>query len=662
MLADATVPDVPQDSIDTADLPSPVAVALRQVTASLPGGGEVRPGQVVMAEAVEEAFVERRHLIVQAGTGTGKSLAYLVPGASLGRPVVIATATKALQEQLATRDAPQVAEARGNLTVALLKGRSNYACRQRVVELEERGFQVAFDEAGDEVAPGPSNDRLVAQVRRLMAWERSSATGDRSELDEEVSDRAWSMVSTGPRECPGAFACPQGTRCFAEMARAHAAEADVIVVNLHLLGAHLASEGVVLPEHDAVVIDEAHELEGVMTQCLGVDLTPGRLRSVASSARPLLGGPASDQAVELLAIADALADALGSVGEPRAIDLDRDDDLAHALAKADASLRSVLTGLREAQSEADPKSTRALSAATRLLDELGRLRSPSDGEILWVEGSGTNRSLTLSPVDVGPLLLRTLFEQATVVMTSATIPPKLAERLHLDASEVTELNVGSPFEFRAQSRLYVATHLADRRSDEAEVQIADEIATLIDAAGGRTLALFTSRRALREISDRVADRIDHPVLVQGSASNRALIDRFRDEEDACLFATMGMWQGLDVPGRSLSLVTIDRLPFGRPDDPLLEARRERAGSQAFSLIDLPRAATLLAQGAGRLIRSVSDEGVVAVMDPRLAKAGYRNVLLNAMPPMRRTVDRDEVLDFLRSIAASADADYPSLGS
>ena len=208
----------------------------------------------------------------------------------------------------------------------------------------------------------------------------------------------------------------------------------------------------------------------------------------------------------------------------------------------------------------------------------------------------------------------------------------------------------------------MATHLADRRSDEAEVQIADEIADLIDAAGGRTLALFTSRRALREISDRVADRIEHPVLVQGSASNRALIDRFRDEEDACLFATMGMWQGLDVPGRSLSLVTIDRLPFGRPDDPLLEARRERAGAQAFSLIDLPRAATLLAQGAGRLIRSVSDEGVVAVLDPRLAKAGYRNVLLNAMPPMRRTVDREEVFGFLRSIAAAACDDHSPLGS
>ena len=632
---------------------SPIAVSLRRVTATLPGGGEVRPGQVEMAEAVEEAFVEHRHLIVQAGTGTGKSLAYLVPAATIGRPVVIATATKALQEQLATRDAPQVAEALGDVRVALLKGRSNYACRQRVAELEERGFQASLEEEGEGGAATPANDRLVAQVQRLLAWERRSASGDRSDLDEDVSDRAWSMVSTGPRECPGAFSCPQGHRCFAELARGEAAEADIVVVNLHLLGAHLASDGAVLPEHDVVVIDEAHELEGVMTQCLGVEMTPGRLRSLATMARPLLGGPSGDHAVTLLNIADVLGAELADLGDVRSVDLSRDEGLSVALTKADQTIRSMLSGLREAQSDSDPRSTRALSSATRLLEELDRVRSPSSGEVLWVEGTGSSRSLTVSPVEVGPLLTDALFDQSTVVLTSATIPPRLAERLDLDPSDVTVLDVGSPFDFRSQSRLYVATHLADRRSESAEEEIADEIADLIEAAGGRTLSLFTSRRALREISDRVADRVTHPILVQGSASNRALIDRFRDEEDACLFATMGMWQGLDVPGRSLSLVTIDRLPFSRPDDPLLEARRERAGSQAFSKIDLPRAATLLAQGAGRLIRSANDEGVVAVLDSRLAKASYRSVLLDALPPMRRTVDKEEVLRFLRSIADGA---------
>jgi ATP-dependent DNA helicase DinG len=611
-----------------------------------------------MADAVDEAFAESRHLIIQAGTGTGKSLAYLVPAAKRGRPVLIATATKALQEQLGTRDLPLVAQVFGDLSVAVLKGRSNYACRQRTAELAERGFQVGLDDAGgDPERPqggSPSNDRLVAQVERLLAWERRSATGDRSELDEGVSDRAWSMVSTGPRECPGAFACPQGGRCFAEMARQAAAEADVIVVNIHLLGSHLASGGQVLPEHDAIVIDEAHELEEIMTQCLGVDLTPGRIRSLASLARPLLTGAAAEAAVDLTATAEGLGSILSALPDSAEIDLAATADLSATLNQLDASLRGMLTGLRENQEGADPRAARALSSATRLIEEVGRIRSPSVDEVLWVEGPRSTRSLNLSPIDVGPALQGQLFEKATVVMTSATIPPRFVTRLGLGDTDVVQLDVGSPFDFKRQSMLYVPTHLADRRSDEAEEQIATEIALLIEAAGGRTLSLFTSRRAMNEAADRVADQTSHPVLVQGAAANRALIDRFRDEEDACLFATMGMWQGLDIQGPSLSLVTIDRLPFGRPDDPLLEARRRRAGSGAFMSVDVPRAATLLAQGVGRLIRSATDRGVVAVLDDRLAKAGYRNALLNALPDMKRSIDRLEVLSFLREIAAEAD--------
>ena len=629
---------------------SPVAVALATVTATLPDGGEARPGQVEMAEAVEEALVEHRHLIVQAGTGTGKSLAYLVPAAQLGRPVIIATATKALQEQLARRDAPQVADALGDVNVAVLKGRSNYLCRQRAAELAERGFQATLEDAGEEESSGRSADRLIPQVERLLAFERTSATGDRAQLDEDVSERAWSMVSVGPRECPGAFNCPQGGRCFAEMARLAAQEADLVIVNLHLLGSHLASEGMVLPEHDALIIDEAHELEEVMTQTLGVEVSAGRLRSLATLARSL-GDPAtSDDAQELAGCADGLAEVLGDLGDQSMVDLDVEADVAAQLSRCDAALRALMGSLRAGAGEgADARGVRALSSATRLLEEVDRISRPSSGDVLWCGGTRSNRILTLSPIDVGPALLDGLFDRCTVVMTSATIPPGLAQRLRLGDDEVTQLDVGSPFDFQRQSILYVPTHLADRRSDDAEVQIADEIASLIDAAGGRTLALFTSRRALNEIADRVADRVHHPILVQGMASNQALIERFREEEDACLFATMGMWQGLDVPGRSLSLVTIDRLPFGRPDDPVLEARRARAGSQAFRLVDLPRAATLLAQGVGRLIRSKTDEGIVAVLDPRLATANYRSVLLEALPPMKRSVSHDEAIAFLAAI-------------
>jgi ATP-dependent DNA helicase DinG len=645
----ATVLEVPPRPEPLETTESPTLRALRRVTESLPGGGEQRPGQQAMADAVDEAFAESRHLIVQAGTGTGKSLAYLVPAALLGRPVVIATATKALQEQLAERDLPLVAESLGGVSVAVLKGRSNYLCRQRTAELAERGFQAALEDSDEEAATGPSQERLVAAIERIMAWEGSSSTGDRSELGEEVSERAWSMVSTGPRECPGAFQCPQGNRCFAEQARANAAQADLVVVNLHLLGAHLASGGMLLPEHDAVIIDEVHELEGVMTQSLGVDLSPGRVRSLGSLARSVLKGGELERAFELVQLADSLGSELSAFDDAARVDLAEQLSLAVILRQLDEGIRQVLNALRALQENADARVARALSAATRLLEEISKLRSPGEDDVLWVSGLRSARSLVLSPIDVGPRLASGLFERATVVMTSATVPPRLAARLGLDSSSVDELDVGSPFDFATQSLLYVAEGLGDRRSSDAEERIADELSLLIDAAGGRTLALFTSRRAMGHVADLVADRIEHPILVQGAATNRALIERFRDEEDACLFATMGLWQGLDVPGRSLSLVAIDRLPFGRPDDPLLEARRSRAGSQAFSLIDLPRAATLLAQGVGRLIRSSNDRGVVAVLDDRLATASYRSTLLAALPPMKRTRSRDEVLAFLRSI-------------
>ena len=625
----------------------PVGVALRRVTRSLPDGGEERPGQITMAQAVEEAFVESRHLLVQAGTGPGKSLAYLVPAAQLGRPVIVATATKALQEQLASRDLPLVATTLGDIRVAVLKGRANYVCRQKISELEERGFQSALEDEEDSNAPGAQ--RLVGQIQQLMNWEKTSATGDRSELGEDVSDRAWSMVSTGPRECPGAFNCPQGSRCFAEFARANAASANIVVINLHLLGAHLASGGTLLPEHDAIVIDEVHELEGVMTQSLGVEITPGRLRSLGGLARPYLTGTGLDAASSLVQIGDGLASLLGEISESSAIELNDHVDLGVTLRQADEATRRILSGLRGTQENPEPSSARALSAATRLLEELERLRSPGDDDVLFVEGRGNSRALTLSPIDVGPALVSGLFEQATVVMTSATVPQKLSQRLGLLEGDVDQIDVGSPFDFPNQSMLYVAKDIGDRRADDAEERIADEISLLINAAGGRTLALFTSRRALEKVSDLVANQVDHPILVQGSAGNRALIERFREEEDACLFATMGLWQGLDVPGRSLSLVVIDRLPFGRPDDPLLEARRARAGSQAFSLVDLPRAATLLAQGAGRLIRTDTDRGVVAVMDDRLATANYRSTLLASLPPMKRSIERADVIAFLHDI-------------
>jgi len=573
-----------------------------------------------------------------------------VPAIRAGQRVVIATATKALQEQLATRDAPLVATELGGASVAVLKGRQNYACRQRVVELGVRGFQSTLDDQDDTAA---ESERLVPQVKRLMAWETTTVSGDRADLEEPVSDKAWSMVSVGPRECPGIFACPSGSRCFGERARAEAGEADVVITNLHLLGADLASGGSILPEHHLVVIDEAHELEGVMTQCLGIELAPSRLRSAASTARPMLKADPT-LITDLIAASDDLVDALSAHPDAVPVELIRDTGIASILQRSDQALRKLLSALRSVDASATTEAPRAISLVTALIEEVGRISAQRPGEVCWVQGFRAQRHLIVSPIEVGPLLHEQLFAESTVVLTSATIPPRFAERLVLSEGEYRQLDVGSPFDFAIQGLLYVPEGLGERKAADAEEKMASEIISLINAAGGRTLALFTSYRALEIVSKIVEAGVDHPILVQRDASSAPqLIEQFRDNEDACLFATMGMWQGLDVPGRSLSVVVIDRLPFGRPDDPLLQARRSAVGeNRAFSVIDLPRAATMLAQGAGRLIRSITDEGVVAILDDRLATASYRKVLLEALPPLKRTRDRDEVIAFLTRLAKS----------
>jgi ATP-dependent DNA helicase DinG len=670
-----------------------IADLLAKVASLLPGGGEQRAGQVAMAEAVGRAIGTGRHLVVQAGTGTGKSLAYLVPAVASGRKVVVATATKALQDQLADKDLPMLAEALGRpFSFAVLKGRSNYLCRQRAAEVAEGGLQTSLVAGeGSEERAVAAPERLADQVRELLAWSETTATGDRAHLDFEPQDRAWDLLSVGPRECPGAFRCPSGPRCFAEEARAAAAEADVVVVNTHLYGTHLASGGAVLPPHDVVVFDEAHEVESVMTASLGVELAPGRFRALVNLARPLLPREAAETTLEgLLAVADRLRDDLsGRIGtrvlgplptparsarpaaarsttdpvererslpepgrpgaDPAPLPHPDDAELAATLDLATTRLERVSTLLEagEAPNGDEVRRARALNAAGRLAEDLARLAARTDDEVAWVDGLARAPVLRLSPIDVGPALAAGLWGQLTAVMTSATVPVGLARSVGLDGFDVEQLDVGSPFDYRRNSMLYVARHLPDRRRPEAEAALHDELAALVDAAGGRTLALFTSRRATEAAVAALRPRLGYRLLAQGELPKARLLEQFTEDETSCLFATLGFWQGVDVPGRALSLVTLDRLPFSRPDDPLLQARRDRVGEAAFRLIDLPRAATLLAQGAGRLIRAAADQGVVAVLDPRLATAGYRATLLAALPPMRRTVDRHQVEEFLR---------------
>jgi ATP-dependent DNA helicase DinG len=665
---------------------------LDKITAQMPGG-EHRPEQQEMCRAVAEAMVTGTHLVVQAGTGTGKSLAYLVPAALSGTKVVVATATKALQDQLAEKDLPLVDAALGlarPLDYAVLKGRSNYICRQRVAEVGSGGIQPELgDQAGEDAtdvegggggAQGEDHrerkdaapEGLVEEVRTLMAWSQTCATGDRADLNFEPSPRAWGMLSVGPRECPGRFNCPSGDDCFAEAARDRAAAADIVVVNTHLYGAHLASGGAVLPEHDVVVFDEAHELEEVMTSSLGVEVTPGRFRAMVSSARPLVDERERDA---------GLIDALAGAGEHLGAQLgdrvgmrvlqdrrDADAELGEWVTRTGEQARRLVDVLRRSGGQrsllddgggggggrgrgGDPdrasRRTRAVTAAAHLAEDLHRLGARGDGEVAWVDGTRRSPRLRLSPIDVGPALAGMLWGEVTSVLTSATIPPRLVERVGLEPFRSEELNVGSPFDYRAHALLYVARHLPDRRAPGSEEALHAELALLITAAGGRTLALFTSRRATEAAAEALAPELPFSLLVQGDLPKGRLLEEFAADETSCLFATLGFWQGVDVPGRALSLVTIDRLPFPRPDDPLLQAKRDRAGAGAFSLVDLPRAATLLAQGSGRLIRTAEDRGVVAVLDPRLATASYRGVLLSTLPPMRRTVDRSEVEVFLR---------------
>jgi ATP-dependent DNA helicase DinG len=684
-----------------------VAELLRKVVATLPAG-EVRTGQLEMAEAVARALRIGANVAVAAGTGTGKSLAYLVPAVISGKRVVVATATKALQDQLANKDLPLVALGLERpVKWAVLKGRSNYLCRQRLSELEHLGEQQRLDTAleADLVDEEPGDDEPVRasggkarkmtarqvgkQVRSLAVWAASTVSGDRAELDFEPSNAAWSSVSVSADECPGARRCPMGAECFAETARTKAAAADIVVVNLHLLGADLRCGGEVLPEHDALVIDEAHELEDILAASLGVDVGPGRLRALASAARVALGASgrrtqrgedtAAARTVEAVMAAatrfeDLLADSedrrlppgLGDeIGEHVALMVDRLERLGAELRRASetASGPSGGTGGRQSQqaapsgSEPAHRCLRALLGVERCREELAACLSAGSDEVVWVSG-GTRPAMRSAPLDVSEIMSAQVFSSMPVVMTSATLPRGLAARVGAPVEATEELDVGSPFAYRANGLLYCAVSLPDRRSPDAEAAIHDEIEALVLAAGGRTLALFTSRRAMTAAAAVLADRLPWPVLVQGELPKAALLEALSSRAAACLFATMSFWQGVDVPGPALTLVVIDRIPFPRPDDPLMAARREAAGRAGFQTVDLPRAATLLAQGAGRLIRTATDRGVVAVLDSRLARASYGPALVRALPPMRRTRDRAVAEGFLRGIHAEATGMVP----
>ena len=635
----------------SADTAADRAVAaLDGVVGSLPGGGgERREGQREMASLVAETIDRKGHAVVQAGTGTGKSLAYLVPALLAGQRTVIATATKALQDQLATKDLPFVVRRLGvEVDYAVLKGRSNYLCRQRLDEALGKS-PLALEELP--LGDGGGFGRLSMHALQAVArFSEHSSSGDRADLPIDMGDRAWRSLSVSHSECPGVGRCPHGRDCFAERARAKAARADVVIVNLHLYALSLLFPGII-DDHDLVVIDEAHQLEEAVSSALGRWVAPARFTALARSGKAMKVDGEACKAVDEMG--KLLQDRLKPLAGRRLSDpLELMDVLVVATSRVARLAGYLQAKLGDAASAgAPPNVQRALMSARALLEDVNALRAPDDNDIIWVDGSTAVPTLRTTPLRVDELLAESLWRTRAAVLTSATIPPALPERVGLPESTVSA-DVGSPFDYRANALLYCPRGLPGPGGSDRTGRRLDELEALITAARGRTLALYTSYSAMHAAAEAMRNRIRWPVLVQGTKSKAALLEEFASDEHSCLFATLSFWQGVDVPGRSCSLVVIDRLPFPRPDDPVLQARRELVGPNAFRTIDLPLAATLLTQGAGRLIRTARDRGVVAVLDPRLATRSYRHTFTGALPPMRRSIERREAVDFLR--AATSD--------
>lgn len=635
-------------------------------------GGARREGQVAMAEAVTAALEKERHLAVQAGTGTGKSLAYLIPSIrhaqNTDTTVVVSTATIALQTQLVERDLPRLADALEPVlhrrpTFAILKGRSNYLCLNKLSRGEQPPEAEALIEEED-------LSWLGKHVKRVHEWSSETETGDRDDLEPGVPDLAWKQVSVTSSECLGASKCPHGEECFAEMARARARDVDIVVTNHAMLAIDALADVDILPEHDVVIIDEAHELDGRITSVATSEISPRTIKMAAKRGEKL-NAAGKDTALETLA--DDLELMLQTREPGRWITL---DDTSRA---ALSGLRDGLWALRDAiarapDGEAASDPDRA-AERQNLANHLGDLHDAvvrilgvfgTEGEadaseardVVWLDRSDRyGDTLAVAPLSVAGLLHDRLFGDQTVVLTSATLTvggrfDVLAASWGMPKGQWDSLNAGTPFDPKKAGILYTATHLPTPGREGLSEETLDEIAGLITAAGGRTLGLFSSRRAAQQAAEALRAKLPFDILLQGEDSTGALVDKFTRNENTCLFGTLSLWQGVDVPGRSLSLVIIDRIPFPRPDDPLLQARTEAAtaaGRSGFMEVSATHAALLMAQGAGRLLRSVHDRGVVAVLDNRLVTKRYGSYLRASLPPFWETTDPATVREALKRL-------------
>ena len=639
-------------------------------------GGVRRDGQMAMANAVTTALEKERHLAVQAGTGTGKSLAYLVPSIrhahATDSTVVVSTATLALQRQLVDRDLPRLAdslepEMERRPSFAIMKGRSNYLCLNKIARAQSEPEESLLDEA--------DVSWVGKQVSRVHEWANDTETGDRDDLEPGVADLAWKQVSVSASECLGASRCPHGEECFAELAKAKARDVDVVVTNHALLAIDALADVDVLPAHDAVVIDEAHELDGRITAVATAEISSRSLKMAAKRAEKL-GAEGRDKRLEELA---EDLDAVTELQEPgRWIAID-EPVRASLTGLRDGlwSLREAIARPPEGEAANDPErfaERQNLSnhlqdlhdAVVRILEvyEAGEGDNVVDAQeasdVVWLDRNDRwGDKLAVAPLSVAGLLHDRLFAEQTVVLTSATLTvggnfDAMAASWGLPKGTWDGLNAGTPFDPKKSGILYTAKHLPQPGRDGLAAETLDEMAELITAAGGRTLGLFSSRRAAEQAAQELRPRLPFDIYLQGEDTTGALVDKFSKNENSCLFGTLTLWQGVDVPGTALSLVMIDRIPFPRPDDPLLQARSEAAnaaGRSGFMEVSATHAALLMAQGAGRLLRSVTDRGVVAVLDNRLVTKRYGGFLKASLPQFWETTDPAVVAGALKRLVA-----------
>ena len=644
-------------------------------------GGQPREGQIEMAEAVANALSDRHHLLVQAGTGTGKSLAYLVPALVHGKKVLVATATLALQRQLVERDLPRIKgalekELGRELSFAVYKGVGNYLCLQKMNSAEADPDGELLLEIGT----------LEKDAKRLRAWaETPGVSGDRDDAPD-VDRRVWYANSVSGRECIGKDDCAYGSQCFAVNAKAKAQTADVVVTNHTLLAIEIVDSHAILPERDAVILDEAHEFMDRTTQAVTEELTAARVERAAKMAKKYLPGQASDAFAKA---ADNFAEALTDFAGDVRIDPTKAGRLPELPAQLEAPIRKIkeisnaVVALINADSDVvDPDAlaerARVKGATNEVLQTATKMLKPSGHQVMWFDP--TYSTMYLAPLSVSQVLRANLLTETPVIATSATLSvgksfDSIAKSIgfvvggsededsedefeagEIDPANVQMLDVGSPFDFAKQGALYLPKHIPEPGRDGPSKEALTELAELIDAAGGRTLALFSSWRGV-EMADeylrKVLAELEIPIITQKRGDSvGTLVERFAKDPKSILLGTISLWQGIDVPGPACTLVAIDRIPFPRPDEPVMSARAaeaDAAGGSGFMQVSLPRAALLLAQGTGRLIRSIDDRGVVAILDSRIVTKRYGSVLLNSMPPFWRTSDGAVIRESLKRL-------------